>query len=229
MNITKTNYSLVCGNWSHLKSNVSTIKNCSKGASTNGVKLKNKESEIKNKTAICKSAWGACRRYEDQTISYIVICLTPSLPTPTPNTTTSSRTTQITTSITNTTIPSTTPPIKTISSRTTQITTSITNTTIPTTTTPITTHSSRTTQMTTAITYTTITSTTTPITTTSSRTTQITTSTTNTTRICKISREKSLFRCCVVRAYAKTFYSAAKCWEQSRAEQRPRFLALVVH
>ena len=48
-------------------------------------------------------------------------------------------------------------------------------------------------------------------------------------RDCKISREKSLFRCCVVRAYAKTFYSAAKCWEQSRAEQRPRFLALVVH
>ena len=78
VNKTKTNYSLVCGNWSHLNSKVPNIKNCNNGTSTNDVKLKIKEKDIKRKLETCKRAVGTCKRYEDQTIPYIVICRTSS-------------------------------------------------------------------------------------------------------------------------------------------------------
>ena len=81
VNITKTNFSLVCGNWSHLNSKVPNIKNCNNGNSTNDVKLKIKERDIKKKLKTCKTAVGTCKRYEDQTIQFIVNCLTSSKPT----------------------------------------------------------------------------------------------------------------------------------------------------
>ena len=76
--MTKTNYTLNCSNWANLKSLIPAIKNCTKGASSNGDKIKDKEKAIKQELAACKSATGTCKNYEDQTISYIATCKTSS-------------------------------------------------------------------------------------------------------------------------------------------------------
>ena len=78
VNITKTDYPLNCSNWANLKSLIPAIKECNKGSSSNGEKLKAKEIAIKKELAACKSATGTCKNYEDQTISYIATCKTSS-------------------------------------------------------------------------------------------------------------------------------------------------------
>ena len=78
VNITKTNFTLNCSNWANLKTLIPAIKNCTKGESSNGDKIKDKEKAIKKELAACKSATGTCKNYEDQTIAYIATCKTSS-------------------------------------------------------------------------------------------------------------------------------------------------------
>merc|ERR1719222_76734 len=77
VDIIKTeNWAKCCFCWANLKALIPAIKNCSKGNSSSGDKIKDKEKAIGEELKACKSARGTCRKYQDQTISYIATCTT---------------------------------------------------------------------------------------------------------------------------------------------------------